>query len=270
MNNTNVTPAGDYNFGVQGANCMSASGTTSGSAVVITGCGGTPAQAWAATLVSTAPNSLHLQQPGPLPYCRLTSSGNDVFVDTCNGSSSQKWGLTAVTWTPLPPPQGPITNGGYTLIPQNATGLMLDDSNSGTGAGNPIDVTTPASSVAQNWALSDNGVTPLTYYNFAAIGKADCMNAFRNHQRFVSATGTMRRPFGAGLGSGAGGKYQLLHHSVQPTRAFALPPAGRAREALLWWMPATAAAASNGRLVRLPFPHPHPRRHPANATALPA
>jgi len=176
LNNTSVTPAGDYNFGVQGANCMSASGTTSGSAVVITGCGGTPAQAWAATLVSTAPYLYTFNNQGLCLTASGTGSGNAVVVDTCNGSSSQQWGLTAVTWTVKPPPQGPITNGGYSLIPQNNTGLMLDDSGSNTGAGNPINVTTPASSVAQNWALSDNGVTPLTYYNLATIG-AYCMTA---------------------------------------------------------------------------------------------
>jgi beta-glucanase (GH16 family) len=176
-NNGAVTPAGDYNFGVQGANCMSVSGTTSGSAVVITGCGGTPAQAWAATLVSTAPY-LYTFSPSTATGLCLTASGsgsgNAAVVDTCNGSSSQQWGLTADP-NPGPPPQGPITNGGYSLIPQNNTGLMLDDSNSGTGNGNPINVTTPASSVAQNWALSDNGVTPLTYYNLATIG-AFCMD----------------------------------------------------------------------------------------------
>jgi beta-glucanase (GH16 family) len=176
LSNASVTPAGDYNFGVQGANCMTASGTTSGSAVVIDGCGGTPAQAWQAA----ASGSFYTFSPSTAPSLCLTASGsgsgNAVVVDTCNGSSSQQWGLKAVVGTPTPPPQGPITNGGYSLIPQNNTGLMLDDSNSGTGAGNPINVTTPASSVAQNWALSDNGVTPLTYYNLATIG-AYCLTA---------------------------------------------------------------------------------------------
>jgi beta-glucanase (GH16 family) len=177
LSDSGVTPAGYYNFGVQGANCLTASGTTSGSAVVIDGCAGTTAQAWEA--VASGVFYIFKNAASNEALCLTasgTGSGSFVYVDTCNGSSSQEWGLTAVVGTPLPPPQGPITNGGYSLIPQNATGLMLDDSNSGTGAGNPINVTTPASSVAQNWALSDNGVTPLTYYNLATIG-AYCLTA---------------------------------------------------------------------------------------------
>jgi len=69
-----------------------------------------------------------------------------------------------------------ISNGGFTLAPQNAPSLVLDDAGAGTGAGNPLDVYTPNSTNAQSWALSDVGVTPTGYYNFAAIG-AFCMTA---------------------------------------------------------------------------------------------
>ena len=176
LSNSGVTPAGYYNLAAMGPYCMTASGTTSGSAVVLDGCAGTTAQAWEAVLSGGGAYVFHPATNTALCLNATGSvSGNPVDVETCTGGTNQEWGLTVST-NAAPPPQGPIANGGYSLIPQNAPGLMLDDANSGTGAGNPINVTTPASSLAQNWALSDSGVSPLTYYNLATIG-AYCLTA---------------------------------------------------------------------------------------------
>ncbi|MGA3081978.1 MAG: ricin-type beta-trefoil lectin domain protein [Terracidiphilus sp.] len=69
-----------------------------------------------------------------------------------------------------------IANGTYTLTPQNATGLRLDDSGAKTTTGNPIIVYTSNGTGAQNWATSDTGVTPAGYYNLATEG-AYCLTA---------------------------------------------------------------------------------------------
>ncbi len=69
-----------------------------------------------------------------------------------------------------------ISNGTYTLTPQNAPNLRLDDEGAKTTAGNGIDVYTANNTAAQNWAASDNGVVPSGYYNFATLG-AYCLTA---------------------------------------------------------------------------------------------
>ena len=50
-NNTGVTPPGFYNFAALGANCVTASGSTSGSAVVLDPCAGALGQAWDPVLI---------------------------------------------------------------------------------------------------------------------------------------------------------------------------------------------------------------------------
>ena len=46
MSSTNVNPAGYYNLATEGAYCLTASSATSGSAVTLTPCNGSSAQAW--------------------------------------------------------------------------------------------------------------------------------------------------------------------------------------------------------------------------------
>ena len=67
-------------------------------------------------------------------------------------------------------------NGTHTLTPQNATGSRLDDTAASTAAGNPIDIYTANGTGAQNWAISNSGVTPAGYYNLATEG-ANCLTA---------------------------------------------------------------------------------------------
>ena len=69
-----------------------------------------------------------------------------------------------------------IGNGTYTVTPQNATGLRLDDEGAKTTTGNGIDVYTANGTGAQNWAFSDTGVVPAGYYNMATEG-AYCLSA---------------------------------------------------------------------------------------------
>jgi Malectin domain/Carbohydrate binding module (family 6)/Ricin-type beta-trefoil lectin domain len=65
----------------------------------------------------------------------------------------------------------PIANAGFYLTPQNAAPgtLVMDDAGAGIGTGNPIDVYTPNSTVAQSWAINNTGVTPAGFYNMAVI-----------------------------------------------------------------------------------------------------
>ncbi|MGA3081220.1 MAG: family 16 glycosylhydrolase [Terracidiphilus sp.] len=69
-----------------------------------------------------------------------------------------------------------IANGSYTLTPENATALRLDDSGALTTTGNPIVVYTSNGTGAQTWSISDTGVTPAGYYNLATEG-AYCLTA---------------------------------------------------------------------------------------------
>ncbi|MGA3082171.1 MAG: ricin-type beta-trefoil lectin domain protein [Terracidiphilus sp.] len=69
-----------------------------------------------------------------------------------------------------------IANGTYTLTPENAPALRLDDEGAKTTTGNPIDVYTANDTGAQNWTFSDTGVTPAGYYNLATEG-AYCLTA---------------------------------------------------------------------------------------------
>ena len=68
----------------------------------------------------------------------------------------------------------PIGIGGFTLSPQNAPSLVLDDSGAGTGEGNPLDIFTSNSTGAQMWSVNNTGVSPPGFYNFAALGP-NCM-----------------------------------------------------------------------------------------------
>ena len=71
----------------------------------------------------------------------------------------------------------PNLNGAYTLTPQNATGLRLDDLDASTASGNPIDVYTANQTGAQTWVFSNANVSPAGYYNLAVSFGAYCMTA---------------------------------------------------------------------------------------------
>ena len=68
-------------------------------------------------------------------------------------------------------------NGKHTLVPQNATGLALDDYKQGTGAGNQIDIWTRNGTGAQAWVLNNSGVAPAGDYNIAVSFGAYCVTA---------------------------------------------------------------------------------------------
>jgi hypothetical protein len=93
---TNVTPAGYYNFSTEGAYCLTASGTGSGSAVVLDPCAGSTGQAWEAVqsgsdyIFHPANNTaLCLDVKGA-----SSTSGTGVDVYSCNGTNAQNWALT--------------------------------------------------------------------------------------------------------------------------------------------------------------------------------
>jgi hypothetical protein len=90
-----VVPAGDYNFGTLGAYCLTASGTASGSAVVLDSCVGSSAQAWEA--VKSGSNYI-LHPANNTGLCldvegASSNSGTPVQVYTCNGTNAQSWAL---------------------------------------------------------------------------------------------------------------------------------------------------------------------------------
>jgi hypothetical protein len=94
--NTNVVPAGYYTLSTEGAYCLTASGTASGSAVVLDPCAGSSAQAWEAVAsgsnytfhpANNTGNCLDVTGAG-------TASGTVVQVYTCNGTAAQSWALT--------------------------------------------------------------------------------------------------------------------------------------------------------------------------------
>jgi hypothetical protein len=90
---TGVTPAGYYNLSTEGAYCLTASGTTSGSAAVLDPCAGTTAQAWEAV----ASGSNYILHPASNTALCLdvagasSTSGTLVQVYTCNGTTAQSW-----------------------------------------------------------------------------------------------------------------------------------------------------------------------------------
>jgi hypothetical protein len=96
FSDTNVVPAGYYNLSTEGAYCLTASGTTSGSAAVLDPCAGTSAQAWEAV----ASGSNYVFHPASnTALCLdvsggLSTSGTAVQVYTCNSTNAQSWALT--------------------------------------------------------------------------------------------------------------------------------------------------------------------------------
>ena len=90
-------PPGFYNFAALGANCVTASGSTSGSAVVLDACAGTSGQAWDPVLIG---RFYELQPANSTNLCLASSGeavGSAVVVETCTGASNQLWSLTVQT-----------------------------------------------------------------------------------------------------------------------------------------------------------------------------
>jgi beta-glucanase (GH16 family) len=97
VNNTGVTPPGFYNFAALGAFCVTASGSSSGSAVVLDPCAGTPGQAWDPVLIG---NSYEFQPANSTNLCLAAGGadvGSTVVVETCTGAPSQLWSLAVET-----------------------------------------------------------------------------------------------------------------------------------------------------------------------------
>ncbi|MGA3082225.1 MAG: ricin-type beta-trefoil lectin domain protein [Terracidiphilus sp.] len=96
LSDTGVTPAGYYNLSTEGAYCLTASGTTSGSIAVLDPCAGTRAQAWEAV----ASGSNYVFHPASNTALCLdvagasSTSGTAVQVYTCNSTNAQAWALT--------------------------------------------------------------------------------------------------------------------------------------------------------------------------------
>ena len=95
ISNSGVTPAGYYNLATEGAYCLTASGTASGSAVVLDPCNGSAAQAWNAV----PSGSFYTFNPANNPSLCLdvradgTSPGTLVQAWTCNSGNNEQWAV---------------------------------------------------------------------------------------------------------------------------------------------------------------------------------
>ncbi|MGA3080874.1 MAG: family 16 glycosylhydrolase [Terracidiphilus sp.] len=140
FSDVSVTPAGYYNLATEGAYCLTASGTASGSAAVLDPCAGTTAQAWEAV----ASGSYFVFHPGNNTALCLTASGtasgDAADVDTCNSATSQEWA-------------GPAASGcsGIANITVGSTTYIPNWCQEFTGAAGP------PSTTAWNFDLGNNG-----------------------------------------------------------------------------------------------------------------
>jgi hypothetical protein len=121
-----------------------------------------PAQ-WPAAEASYV-TDIHNSCPREYAYAYDDSNG----LQTCPTGSSY-----TVTFCP----SGPTLNGAYTLGPQNAPGMLLDDYFSGTGSGNPIDIWGADNTGAQVWVFSNLNVVPTGYYNIAVSYGPYCVTS---------------------------------------------------------------------------------------------
>jgi len=91
-----VVPAGYWNFATEGPYCLTASGSTSGSPVVLDPCVGSSAQAWEAVVSGSYYNLHPANNTGLCLDVRGagTASGTIVQVYTCNNTNAQNWTAT--------------------------------------------------------------------------------------------------------------------------------------------------------------------------------
>jgi hypothetical protein len=162
----NVSTAGTYTVSIlvasptavaDGFHISNSSGTNLSGSVAVPATGGY--QTWATVTASVT-------LPAGTQTLTVNQDAGGWNIDSLKFASSGGGGLTSAK----------ITAGTYTFIPQNATGLRLDDEAASTATGNPIDVYTANSTAAQNWALTSSGVTPSGYYNLSTEG-AYCLTA---------------------------------------------------------------------------------------------
>jgi len=134
--------------------------------------------------------------------------------------------------------------GRFTLSPQNAPDLVLDDSGAGTEAGNPLDISTSNTINQQMWSANSTFVNPPGFFNFATLGPF-CFTA----AGATSGSAVVLDPCPA-----RGGRPGILcglassTNSSPPTaQIFALLPAGRPWAALSMWIHAPAPRVNCGR-----------------------
>ena len=123
---------------------------------------------WAAAAQSYV-NNIHNYCPNQYSYAYDEVSGNALH--TCPTGANY-----TVTFCPSGG-GGSNLNGAHRLTPQNATGMRLDDYQSGTASGNPIVIWTANNTGAQSWVFSDVNVVPAGYYNLAVSYGPYCMTA---------------------------------------------------------------------------------------------
>jgi len=125
--------------------------------------------------------NIHNSCPGEYAYAfddavglHTCPTGASYTITFCpNGSGS-----TSGTPPPPPPPSTSIVNGTlYTMTPQVATALRLDDSQASTATGNPIQIFTSNNTAAQNWVFNNTGVSPAGDFNIAVSLGAFCLTA---------------------------------------------------------------------------------------------
>ncbi len=95
ISSTNVSPAGYYNLATEGAYCLTASDTASGSAAILTPCNGSSAQAWNAVSAGSTYELTPANNPSNCLDVRgdATGSGTIVQVYSCNSGPQQQWAV---------------------------------------------------------------------------------------------------------------------------------------------------------------------------------
>ncbi len=128
---------------------------------------------WPANEQSFVTN-IHNSCPGQYSYAyddtvglKTCSTGSNYTVTFCPSGSGSSGGV-------------PNLNGQHVVIPQNATGLRLDDYGAGTGNGNEIDAWSANGTGAQTWNFSNAGVSPGGAYNIAVSYGPYCVTASAN------------------------------------------------------------------------------------------
>jgi Thaumatin family/Ricin-type beta-trefoil lectin domain len=126
-----------------------------------------PEQSYVTNIHNSCPNEYSYAYDDSVGLHTCATGANYTITFCPNGSGSTGGSGPAA-----------IVNGDtYTVTPQNATGLRLDDEGGSTANGNTIWVYTANSTAAQNWVFNNTGVSPAGYYNIALAGGANCVTA---------------------------------------------------------------------------------------------
>ena len=157
-----LSPCTEY-----GTNQYCCAGAYNTSATCVVANWSQPEQSYVTNIHNSCPNEYAYAYDDNIGLHTCATGANYTVTFCPNGSGSTGGGGPA-----------PIVNGDtYTVTPQNATGLRLDDEGDSTADDNTIWVYTANNTGAQNWVFNNTGVSPAGYYNIALAGGGNCVTA---------------------------------------------------------------------------------------------